>query len=61
MLPRTARTLTLIGTWKNGTVVKWSIPMYRPGLAPAGSGNACVSVDGTIHHVGRFTAAARCP
>jgi hypothetical protein len=60
MLPRTAQTLTLIGTWKNGTVVKWSIPMYRRNTTPIGSGNACVADDGTIHRVGRFTATARC-
>jgi hypothetical protein len=34
--------------------------MYRTNPASTGSGNACVSADGTIHHVGRFTAAARC-
>jgi hypothetical protein len=42
MLPSTLRTLTLIGPWKNGTVVRWSLPMYRANPAPTGSGNACV-------------------
>jgi hypothetical protein len=60
MLPRTVRTLTVTGTWKNGSILEWRTPMYRPNPDPTGSGNACVGPDGTIHHVGRFTAAARC-
>lgn len=60
MLPRTAQTLTLLGTWKNGRVVRWSPPIYRANTTPTAGGNACVGRDGTIHHVGAFTAATRC-
>jgi hypothetical protein len=57
-LPR--QTLSVFGTWQNGAVVRWSTPLYHEG-ALAGTGNACVSPDGTIHDVGRFTAKSRCP
>jgi len=53
------RTLTLIGTWKNGTIGVWNPPLYSS--AAAGSGNACVRSNGDIYGVGRFTASSRCP
>ena len=56
-LPR-KRTLTLFGTWKNGTVGTWGPPGYASG--PSGSGNACVRSNGDIFGVGRFTARSRC-
>lgn len=52
--------VSLLAGWRNGTVMHWSTPLRR--AAPrGGGGNACVARDGTIHHVGPYTAASRCP
>jgi len=53
------RTLTLLGSWHDGTVDRWSNPIYGT-TVPVGSGNACVADDGMIHGVGPFTARSRC-
>lgn len=53
------RATILNGTWVRGAVVSWGHP-FRV-RRPSGSGNACVAHDGTIHHVGPFTASSRCP
>jgi hypothetical protein len=51
-------TLSVIGQWHAGTVSSWGAAHLHSGAA--GSGNACVAVDGTIHRVGRFDARVRC-
>jgi hypothetical protein len=54
-----ARSLSVAGTWRDGRVVAWSVHLVPSGGAAAG-GNACVAADGSIHRVGRYTAASRC-
>ena len=50
--------MTVSGVWRQGRIARWLPPIRHAGLT--GSGNACVSTDATIHHVGAFTANSRC-
>ena len=54
------RLLVLRGGWNGKTVAVWSSPLPVRTSSTAGSGNACVASDGTIHQVGAFDAATRC-
>ena len=51
--------LDVTGEWRAGAISGWDQP-HRIQL-PAGSGNACVSRNGTIRPLGSFTASSRCP
>jgi hypothetical protein len=48
---------TVTGEWARGAISGW---VSHRTATLAGSGNACIAPDGTIHHVGRFTASSRC-
>jgi hypothetical protein len=50
--------MSVIRQWRDGAVASWDSAHLHRGAA--GSGNACVAGDGTIHGVGRFDARVRC-
>jgi hypothetical protein len=55
-----AGAILVSGTWANG-MIAWHAPLVQSSSSRMQVGNACVAADGTIHHVGAFTARSRCP